>query len=137
MDSRQIQAAAFLALTCGDKGGWIKDPSLRFLAFLSGDRQVERAIERAGIRAGEGSKILIIMISEDVDRLKPRLEVLLREEGLESVQPVLPRSDRRLGDLMERHKVAEEELRASRRGLSIRGLSEILIERMVILSLEV
>ena len=135
VDERQIQAAALLTLIPRRKP-WIKDPSLRLLAFISIERQVGDAVKRIGIRPGETQEVLIIVIGEDLEALKGRVEEFLEDEGLkEYLSPLLGNRD--LGALMERYGVTREELEASGRGSSLEALSNLLIERMAILSIEV
>jgi tRNA threonylcarbamoyladenosine modification (KEOPS) complex Cgi121 subunit len=137
VDSRQIQAAALQTLIPREKAPWIKDSSLRFLALLSIDRQVEDAIRRIGIRPRETLQVLIILITRDPQPLQARIEAFLEAENLKQYLSPPLEENWDLEALMERYEVSLEELKASRRALSPRGLSDLLAERMAILSLEV
>ncbi len=136
MGPRHLQAAVFHALAMqARKESWIKDPSLRILAFLTCDKQVQRAIGKAGLKTRIGFETVVAVVTKSPHKTLKAIEIFMR--GVEATfKPELLKvaSEDRIRVLMEIHGISEEEIRASGRDKS-EALISVMIERMSLLPL--
>ncbi len=136
-EPRHLQAAALhTLLSKGKWRSWIKDINLRFIAFLTGQKQVTKAVEKAGIKVGKKSSIVVCVVTEDPEETLERLEELSSHQNLNHTPRLIDdQSEKRMSWLIHYYEVRKEELRNDKD--AYRTLTDILVERMAILSLEI
>ena len=128
--------AAVVETLLGDISGstWIKNPSLRLLAYLSLERQVVEAIAKTGVKRGSQLRLVLCAVVQDESAANEVLSAVatskiasvdpsgFREMEPEAIDKVAERFEIRLDILGE--VPAEERVGA---------LTDILIERMALL----
>ncbi len=136
---RHLQAAALQTLLSKERGEpWIKDISLRFIAYLTLERQVSEAVKRGGIKVGQGSSIVVCVVTVDHEEVLKCLEEFVSHQNLSySPGSISNGSMERVSWLMRFYEVGEEELRAGKDVEALEALADVLLERMAVLSLAV
>lgn len=135
---RHVQAAVFHALTTGlRKEFLIRNPSLRILAFLSCERQVDSAVKKVGVNPGSSVEVVVSVVTDDAKNALKSIEKYLSEERGVSPAPELLRepSKERIDSLKRIYQVTDEELRAFKRDGEAESLLDLMIERMSLLSI--
>jgi len=128
----QINLAIGKTIESFKKGDNIsKDPSIEFLLYLSGKRNINKAIAM-GIKQGENYAVFIIS-DEDVDKLK-RIERDIKERFV--IEPIdindlIRYNNAKKKKLMDFYGVTEEEVAA----VGEKKLPKLILEREVLLDL--
>jgi tRNA threonylcarbamoyladenosine modification (KEOPS) complex Cgi121 subunit len=86
-------------------------PSMEFLLFLSGQRQIKRALEIAGIKPQGESIEIGFTVFGDQSKLRNSLPEIVEFLSKYTVEPVLPRTKQELAVILQKHCILKNALR--------------------------
>ena len=111
-----------------------KSPAMETMLYASAQRQIQKAIERCGIKP-ETTSMAIIIIGEDPTRLKTMLQAISTCVGVEPDEKVLEISKFKEQKIIETFEITDEELKAVTKSENrVEAVVNLVVERVALLA---
>jgi tRNA threonylcarbamoyladenosine modification (KEOPS) complex Cgi121 subunit len=113
-----------------------KSPAMETILFSSAQRQIQRAIERCGIKP-QTKNMAMIIIAEDPKQIQDVLQAVTKCVGGEPDESVLEMTKAKEEKIKKTFEIADTELRTLENGDQKKAIANLVIERVALLSTQV
>jgi tRNA threonylcarbamoyladenosine modification (KEOPS) complex Cgi121 subunit len=111
-----------------------KSPAMETILYASAQRQIQKAIERIGIKP-QTKNVAVTIIGEDPKQIQSDLEALTESVGKEPDDKVLAMTKTKETKIRKAFEIGEEELKTvTKNGDSETAIVNLVIERVALLS---
>ena len=110
-----------------------KSPAMETILYASAQRQIQRAIERCGIKPQTKSMALII-IGEDPKQIQNALQAVTKSVGSEPDESVLEMAKNKEAKIKKAFEITDEELKTLENGNQQKAIVNLVIERVALLA---
>src|SRR5665647_3902522 len=110
-----------------------KSPAMETMLYASAQRQIQKAIIRAGIKP-QTQNMAIIIVGDDPKQIENALETVTESMGTEPDERVLDLTKNKEAIIKKTFEITEEELKVLEKGNQKKAITNIIIERVALLS---
>jgi len=119
--------------TFKNKTNLSKSPAMETMLYTSAQRQIQKAIERCGIRPKTKNMALII-IGDDPKQIENALEAITKSVGTEPEMSVLEITKPKETKIKKAFEITDEELKILINGNQKKAIVNLVIERVALLA---
>jgi len=114
-----------------------KSTSMETMLYVSAQRQIQKAIEHAGIKP-ESQNMALLIIGDDAEQVDSVLKLVSKAVGAPPDETVLELTQDKIGKLKKIFGINDQELRSAVRGEETElALVSLVIERMALVSTQI
>ncbi len=110
-----------------------KSPAMETILYASAQRQIQRAIERCGIKP-QTKNMALIIIGEDPKQIQDALQTVTESIGSEPDETVLELTKTKEAKIKNAFEISEDELKTQKNDSQQRAIVNLVIERVALLS---
>jgi|WetSurMetagenome_2_1015567.scaffolds.fasta_scaffold45905_2 tRNA threonylcarbamoyladenosine modification (KEOPS) complex Cgi121 subunit len=110
-----------------------KSSAMETMLYASAQRQIQKAIERCGIKPKTKSMALII-IGDDPKQIENALEAVTKSVGSEPNETVLEMTKNKEAKIKKAFEITEEELKTLENSNQQKAITNLVIERVALLA---
>jgi tRNA threonylcarbamoyladenosine modification (KEOPS) complex Cgi121 subunit len=110
-----------------------KSPAMETLLYASAHRQIQKAINRAGIKP-ETQNMALVIVGDDPKQIETTLEAVTKSVGCEPDERVLDLTKNKEAKIKKTFEITEEELKVLENGDQKKAIANLVIERIALLS---
>jgi tRNA threonylcarbamoyladenosine modification (KEOPS) complex Cgi121 subunit len=110
-----------------------KSLAMETMLYASAQRQIQKAIIRAGIKP-QTHNMAIVIIGDDSKQIETTLEAVTESMGSEPDERVLDLTKNKAAKIKKAFEITEEELKVLENGNQKKAITNIVIERVALLS---
>ena len=110
-----------------------KSPAMETILYASAQHQIQRAIERCGIKP-QTKNIALIIIGEDPKQIQDALQAVTKCVGSEPDESVLEMTKAKEEKIKKTFEITDTELRTLETGNQKKAIANLVIERVALLS---
>ena len=110
-----------------------KSPAMETMLYASAQRQIQKAIERNGIKP-ETRNMALIIIGDDPKQIESALQAVTKSLGSEPDESVLEITKPKETKIKKAFEITEEELKVEENGGQEKTIANLVIERVALLS---
>ncbi len=116
-----------------DKMNLSKSPAMETMLYASAQRQIQKAIERTGIKPKSANMALVI-IGDDPKQIENALEAVSESVGCKPDETVLELTKPKCTKIMKAFEISMEEMKTVDDGDEKKAITDLIIERMALLA---
>jgi KEOPS complex subunit Cgi121 len=110
-----------------------KSPAMETILYASAQRQIQKAIERCGIKP-QTTSMAVIIVSDDQKQIETLLQAVTQCVGAEPDESVLALTNSKMERIKKAFGITDREVRVSTDGNSERAIVNLVIERIALLA---
>jgi tRNA threonylcarbamoyladenosine modification (KEOPS) complex Cgi121 subunit len=110
-----------------------KSPAMETMLYASAQRQIQKAIIRTGIKH-ETQNMAIVIVGDDPKQIETAVKALTKSMGSEPDESVLDLSNIKVAKIKKAFEITEEELKVFENGNQEKAITNLVIERVALLS---
>ncbi|MCL4429315.1 MAG: KEOPS complex subunit Cgi121 [Chloroflexi bacterium] len=110
-----------------------KSPAMETILYASAQRQIQKAIERCGIKP-QTTSMAGAIIGEDPKQIQNALQAVTKSVGSEPDESVLDLTKSKETNIKKAFEITEEELKTLENGNGKRAIVNLVIERVALLA---
>jgi len=110
-----------------------KSPAMETMLYASAQRQIQKAINRAGIKP-ETQNMAIAIVGDDPKQIETTLEAVTKSMGSEPDERVLDLTKNKEKKIKENFGITDEELKVLENGNQTKAITSLVIERVALVS---
>jgi len=110
-----------------------KSLAMETMLYASAQRQIQKAIIRAGIKT-QTHNMAIVIVGDDPKQIETALEAVTKSVGIEPDESVLDLTKNKEAKIKKTFEITEEELKVLENGNQKKAITNIVIERVALLS---
>ena len=110
-----------------------KSPAMETILYASAQRQIQRAIERCGIKP-QTKSMAVIIIGEDPKQIQNALQAVTKSAGTEPDASVLEMTKNKETKIKKAFEITDEELKTLENGNQQKAIVNLVIERVALLA---
>jgi len=110
-----------------------KSPAVETILYASAQRQIQKAIERCGIKP-QTTNMAVVVIGDDPKQIETLLQAVTQCVGAEPDEVVLALTTSKMERIKKIFGITDQEVKASTDGNSERAIVNLVIERVALLA---
>jgi len=110
-----------------------KSPAMETMLYASAQRQIQKAIERSGIKP-ESRNMSVVIIGDDPKQIEKALEAVSESVGSKPDETVLELTKPKCAKIMKAFGISGEEMKTVDGGDEKKAITDLVIERMALLA---
>ncbi len=110
-----------------------KTVAVETMLYASAQRQIQRAIERIGIKP-QTQNMAVLIVGEDQGQIKAQLGALSEHLGCVPDESVLQLTADKVAKIRVAFQITDEELATEKRGNTERAIADLVVEHIALLS---
>jgi tRNA threonylcarbamoyladenosine modification (KEOPS) complex Cgi121 subunit len=110
-----------------------KSIAMETMLYASAQRQIQKAIIHAGIKP-QTHNMAIVIVADDPKQIETALEAITENMGTEPDERVLDLTKNKAAKIKKTFKITEKELEVLENGNQKKAITDIIIERIALLS---
>jgi tRNA threonylcarbamoyladenosine modification (KEOPS) complex Cgi121 subunit len=110
-----------------------KSPAMETMLYASAQRQIQKAINRAGIKP-QTQNMALVIVGHDPKLIENALKAVTKSVGSEPDESVLDLTKIKEAKIKAAFEITEEELRVLENGNQEKAITNLVIERVALLS---
>jgi tRNA threonylcarbamoyladenosine modification (KEOPS) complex Cgi121 subunit len=110
-----------------------KSPAMETILYASAQRQIQKAIERLGIKP-ETKNMALIIVGEDPKQIETSLEAVTKSVGSNPDENVLEISKAKEAKIKKAYEITQQELKTIETRSQKKAIADLVIERVALLA---
>ena len=110
-----------------------KSPAMETMLYASAQRQIQRAIERCGIKP-QTKNMALIIIGDDPKQIQTALQAVTKSVGNEPDESVLEMTKTKEAKIKKAFEITDDELKILENGNQKKAIANLVIERVALLA---
>lgn len=110
-----------------------KSPAMETMLYASAQRQIQKAIERCGIKP-QTKSMAVVFIGEDPKQIENALDAVTKSVGSEPNGSVLEMTKNKEAKIRKAFEITDEELKIMENGNQKKAIANLVIERVALLA---
>ena len=110
-----------------------KSLAMEAMLYASAQRQIQKAIIRVGIKP-QTHNMAIVIVGDDPRQIEAALETVTKNVGIEPDDSVLDLTKSKEAEIKKTFEITEEELKVLQNGNQNKAITNIVIERVALIS---
>jgi tRNA threonylcarbamoyladenosine modification (KEOPS) complex Cgi121 subunit len=113
-----------------------KSPAMETILYASAQRQIQKAILRTGIKP-QTHKMALVIIGDDPKQIETALRAVTKNIGTEPDEKVLELTKAKEAKIKKTFEITEEELKIFESGDQKKAITNLVIERVALISIQI